>query len=106
MRQFRVDLRVDRIRGVEMVVFRTMEDDMKAYYFSILTLALSGSLAACSTWNKLNRTEKGAVIGGGTGVAVGNIVSPGLGGTLVGGAAGAGVGALVGHETEDQRRRK
>jgi len=37
-------------------------------------------------------------------VAVGNIVSPGLGGTLVGGAAGAGVGALIGHETENRRR--
>jgi hypothetical protein len=67
-------------------------------------LSSAALLAGCSTWNKLNDTEKGAVIGGGTGVAVGNAVSPGLGGTVVGGAAGAGVGALAGHEYHENDR--
>ncbi len=59
-------------------------------------------VSGCGTWRKLNNKEKGAVIGGGTGAVVGNIVSPGLGGTVVGGAAGALGGGLIGRE-EDRR---
>ena len=69
-------------------------------------LACLLSMAGCSTWDKFNSTEKGAIIGGGTGVAVGNVVAPGLGGTVVGGAAGAGIGALAGHEYGDDHRRR
>lgn len=81
-----------------------MEANMNRVCRIFCSIALCSFLASCSTWQKFNRTEKGAVIGGASGVAVGNIVSPGLGGTLVGGAAGAGVGALIGHETENRRR--
>lgn len=66
---------------------------------------LTASTVGCSTWNKFNDTEKGAVIGGGTGVAVGNAVSPGLGGTVIGGAAGALAGGAIGHEVERDDRR-
>lgn len=66
----------------------------------IATLAVSLILSGCSTWNKLNKTEKGAVIGGGTGVAVGNIVAPGLGGTVLGGTLGAVGGGLIGNEMD------
>ena len=68
----------------------------------ILVLAV---VAGCSTWHKLDRTEKGAVIGGGSGALIGNAVEPGIGGTVIGGAAGAGVGALIGRSTENHRRR-
>jgi len=57
-------------------------------------------LSACSTWGKLDRTEKGAVIGGGSGAAVGSAVG-GTPGMVIGGAAGAGAGGLIGHHTDD-----
>ena len=62
--------------------------------------------SGCATWSKLDDTEKGAVIGGGTGVAVGNIVSPGLGGTVIGGALGAVGGGVIGHETDRDKKRR
>lgn len=64
--------------------------------------------SACSTWRKLNNTEKGAVIGGGTGAVVGEAVGGGTG-ALIGGAGGAVGGGLIGHEIDqderDRRRR-
>jgi outer membrane lipoprotein SlyB len=63
-------------------------------------------ICSCSTWRKLDDTEKGAVIGGGTGAVVGDIVSPGVGGTIIGGAIGAVGGRMIGHESEDNRNRK
>jgi uncharacterized protein YcfJ len=63
-------------------------------------------VSGCSTWRKLNDTEKGAVIGGGGGAVVGNVVSPGLGGTVVGGAVGALGGGLIGNEMDENRRRR
>jgi hypothetical protein len=58
-------------------------------------------VSSCTTWRKFNNTEKGAVIGAGTGAIVGGVVSPGGGGAL--GAAG---GGLIGHERDDQKRRR
>jgi Glycine zipper len=69
------------------------------------TLAFT-ALAGCSTWEKLNRTEKGAVIGGGAGAVVGNVISPGVGGTIVGGAVGAAGGGLIGNEQDKERERE
>ena len=61
----------------------------------------------CSTWNKLNGTEKGAIIGGASGAAVGNAVGGrGAGGTLIGGAAGAVGGGLIGREMDKNYRRR
>lgn len=67
-----------------------------------IMLAISG----CSTWRKLNDTERGAVIGGGSGAVIGNAVTGGVGGTVLGGAAGAAGGALIGNELEERDRRR
>lgn len=73
----------------------------------LILIALLISSIGCSTWNKLDQKEKGAVIGGGTGAVVGNAISPGAGGTIVGGALGALGGGVVGNEMDrnDRRRR-
>ena len=57
-------------------------------------------LAGCSTWDKLDSSEKGAVIGAGAGAAGGAAVS---GGSALGTAAGAAVGGVVGHEGGERR---
>ena len=75
--------------------------EMLAFLAAIVLMS-----SGCSTWNKLNKTEQGAVIGGGTGVAVGNLVAPGVGGTVVGGAVGAVGGGLIGHEMDNDRKKK
>lgn len=62
--------------------------------------------SSCSTWRKLNDTERGAVIGGGSGALIGNAVTGGVGGTVIGGAAGAAGGALIGNELEERDRRR
>lgn len=62
-------------------------------------------LGGCSTWRKLDNTEQGAVIGGGTGAVVGNLVAPGVGGTLVGGGIGALGGGLIGNEIDKDKRK-
>lgn len=69
---------------------------------AFIVVAASG----CSTWHKLNDTEKGAVIGGGSGAIIGNTVSPGVGGTVVGGAVGAATGGVIGHEVQRDRERR
>ena len=96
-----------RIAGTSFEPGRLPEKEqiMKRIVYSFLLATSMLVAAGCSTWDKFNSTEKGAVIGGGTGVAIGNVVAPGIGGTIVGGAAGAGVGALAGHEYGDDRRR-
>lgn len=68
----------------------------------VLTIFISG----CSTWHKLNDTERGAVIGGGSGALLGSAVSGDAGGTLVGGALGAVGGGLVGHEMDEHDDRR
>lgn len=69
-------------------------------------LILLGSIQGCSTWDKLNDKERGAVIGGGSGALLGNAVEPGLGGTVVGGALGAVTGGVIGHEMDRDRRHR
>jgi uncharacterized protein YcfJ len=80
-----------------------MTSTIRIIVFLLFAVSL---LSACSTWNKLDRTERGAVIGGGTGVAVGNMVSPGVGGTVIGGALGAVGGGVIGRETDDDDDKK
>jgi len=72
---------------------------------TLISILILGVLPGCSTWRKLDNTEKGAVIGGGTGAVVGNVISPGVGGTVLGGAAGAVGGGLIGREEDRDRRR-
>lgn len=78
---------------------------MKRFMGMLFVVSVVCGTMGCSTWNKLNRTERGAVIGAGSGAIIGNAVEPGIGGTVIGGAAGAGVGGLIGHETDRDRRR-
>ena len=67
---------------------------------SMVVLATGLGLGACSTWDKLDDSEKGAVIGAGAGAAGGAAVS---GGSALGTAAGAAVGGVVGHEVGERR---
>jgi uncharacterized protein YceK len=67
----------------------------------IFTLSLIvGCLSGCSTWDKLDKTEKGALIGGGSGALIGGAATRGTGGALIGGAAGAIGGGVIGHQME------
>lgn len=68
--------------------------------WAVLVLAGGLSLGGCSTWDKLDQSEKGAVIGAGAGAAGGAAIS---GGSALGTAAGAAVGGVVGHEVGKQR---
>ena len=68
---------------------------MKTMKFTALLLAATIVLASCGT---LNNTQKGAAIGGGSGVAAGAIIG-GLIGKGKGAAIGAAVGAAVGTGT-------
>ena len=80
---------------------------MKVMIRGILVIVLIAvmNLSACSTWKKLNSTEQGAVIGGGSGAIVGDLVAPGVGGTVVGGAIGAVGGGLIGHEVDEDKKK-
>jgi hypothetical protein len=65
-----------------------------------LTLCMSVFLCSgCSTWSKLDETERGAIIGTGAGAAIGG-VKGGSTGVLIGGAAGGLAGGLIGQELE------
>ncbi len=69
-----------------------------------LAVILTCILAGCSTWDKLDRTERGAIIGGGTGLAVGSAVG-GTPGALIGGIGGGLGGGLIGNEMDDDKKR-
>ncbi len=56
-------------------------------------IALASLLASCSTWNRMDKPDKGMAIGGASGAVVGAVV-----GGPVGAAIGAGAGGYVGHE--------
>jgi uncharacterized protein YcfJ len=74
----------------------------------VLAVGLLTGISACATWDKLDRTEQGAVIGAGSGALVGGAVDGGRG-ALIGGAGGGLAGGLIGREVEkrddrDERR--
>ena len=74
---------------------------------NLIILLLGASLlGGCSTWDKLDNKERGAVIGGGSGALLGNAVAPGAGGTIIGGAAGAVAGGVVGNEMDKSEKEK
>jgi uncharacterized protein YcfJ len=82
----------------------SMENKMKTYIKLIIVPALVSSICACSTWDKLDKTEKGAVIGTGTGAVIGG-ASGSTTGAVVGGAAGGLAGGVIGHQVERDDRR-
>jgi osmotically inducible lipoprotein OsmB len=69
-------------------------------FIAMTIFAVSAGLAGCSTWDKLDQSEKGAVIGAGVGGAAGAVVSDG---NALGTAAGAAVGGVVGHQVGKNR---
>lgn len=71
----------------------------KGLILVVAVLATCG-LSACSTWNKLDRTERGAVLGTGGGAALGAVVA-GPKGALLGGVGGGIAGGVIGHNTDD-----
>jgi hypothetical protein len=76
---------------------------MKSMYHKAIALLavvlMASSLVGCSTWDKLDRTEKGAVIGTGGGAVVGGAVG-GTKGAVVGGVLGGVGGGVIGHNTD------
>lgn len=61
---------------------------------------LAGCLSGCATWDKLDNTEKGALIGAGSGALIGGAATRGAGGALIGGAVGGVGGGVIGHQME------
>jgi hypothetical protein len=82
-----------------------MEKNSEIFMKLIFIATFMFSLVGCSTWHKLNGTEKGAVIGTGSGAALGGAVG-GTGGALLGGVGGGVVGGVIGHEQDDDDKRK
>jgi osmotically inducible lipoprotein OsmB len=69
----------------------------------VLAVALATVvMGGCAQWDRLSGSEKGAVIGAGTGAAVGNAVGGGTLGTLGGAAAGG----VIGHEVGKREERR
>lgn len=58
-----------------------------------------GCLSACSTWEKLDQKEQGAVIGTGSGATLGGVVG-GTKGAVIGGVAGGVAGGVIGHQMD------
>lgn len=58
-----------------------------------------GCLSGCKAWEGLGKTEKGAIIGAGSGALIGTAVG-GTKGALIGGAAGGIGGGVIGHQME------
>jgi outer membrane protein OmpA-like peptidoglycan-associated protein len=79
----------------------TMKKDIKLIVAAMCLLAVS-----CSTYKNMNKSQQGAVIGGGGGAAVGAIVGKISGntalGALIGAAVGGTAGAVIGHEMDKQ----
>jgi|GEM_PF-1147450 len=72
--------------------------------FFAMVLAVCG-VTGCATWEKLDKTERGAVIGTGGGAAVGAAVG-GTKGAVLGGVAGGVAGGVFEHEREKRNKRK
>lgn len=73
----------------------------------LLSILVAMTGTGCSTWRKLDDTEKGAVIGVGSGAVVGGAVSGSPLGAAIGGAGGGVAGGLIGNEIDkDERRRR
>lgn len=77
---------------------------MKQFKIFTILLAITVFIASCGS---LNYTSKGALIGTGSGAAVGSLVGGLIGkgkgaaiGAAVGGAVGAGAGAAIGHRMD------
>ncbi len=59
-----------------------------------------GALSGCETWDSMGKTEKGAIIGAGSGALIGTAVTGDAKGALIGGAAGGVGGGVIGHQMD------
>jgi hypothetical protein len=66
----------------------------------VAALLVTCGLSGCSTWNKLDNREKGAVMGTGGGAAIG-AAAGGTKGAVVGGVLGGVAGGVIGHNTDE-----
>jgi len=60
-----------------------------------------GCLSGCATWDNMSKTQKGAIIGAGSGALIGAAVTGDTKGALIGGAAGGVGGGVIGHQMEE-----
>ena len=72
---------------------------MKTMQIFAITLMLV-SLCGCETWNSMGKTEKGAIIGAGSGALIGTAVTGDATGALIGGAAGGVGGGVIGNQMD------
>lgn len=75
----------------------------KTILFFATLLAVCG-VTGCATWDKLDKTERGAVIGTGGGAAVGAAVG-GTKGAVLGGVAGGVAGGVFEHQREKRNKK-
>jgi outer membrane protein OmpA-like peptidoglycan-associated protein len=77
-----------------------------SYPKPLIAFALTAfALTACTNPDGTqNQAGTGAIIGGLTGAAAGQIIGGDTRGTLIGGAIGAGVGAVIGNELDKQEQ--
>ena len=73
---------------------------MKANQIITIGLLL-GCLSGCETWDSMGKTEKGAIIGAGSGALIGTAVTGDAKGALIGGAVGGVGGGVIGHQMDD-----
>jgi hypothetical protein len=58
------------------------------------------SFGGCKTWDGMGKTEKGAIIGAGSGALIGTAVTGDAKGAPIGGAVGGVGGGVIGHQME------
>ena len=75
---------------------------------SLLMIPMLATLVASSGCASLNKKERGAIIGAGTGAVVGGVVGRANGstakGAIVGAAVGGAAGAVIGHQMDQQAK--
>jgi outer membrane protein OmpA-like peptidoglycan-associated protein len=75
---------------------------------TFVLIPVLASLVASSGCASLNKKERGAIIGGATGAAVGGIVGRANGstakGAIIGAAVGGAAGAVIGHQMDQQAK--
>jgi osmotically inducible lipoprotein OsmB len=79
------------------------ETTMNRFIQAIAMGIVLASLTACSTWEGLSKSEKGAVIGAGVGGVAGAVVTDG---GVLGTVGGAAVGGVVGNEVGKRQEKK
>jgi hypothetical protein len=83
-----------------------MKKITKIIWLFMLTVFLSTGITEAQTKKKMSSRKKGALIGAGTGVATGIIVSKNDSkGAIIGGVAGAGTGYLYGRQRDKKKGR-